>query len=111
MIFLKMKNNDLLTKKIELINLFNIYQNILTESQKKYFYEHIFLDLSLSELSENYNVSRNAIFLAIKNATKKMIDYENKLNILKKTNEIKKLLDKYLETNNKQILEKIKEIF
>ena len=46
--------------------------------------EYYFDDLSLSELSENYNISRAAVSDMLKRSEKIMRDYEEKLNLVEK---------------------------
>ena len=45
-----------------LIELYDLYQRLLTEKQQMYFESYYFLDLSLSEIAENYNISRNGVY-------------------------------------------------
>ena len=49
-----------------IISLYDIYNSLLTDKQKLYFEDYYFNNLSLSEMSENYEVSRNAIHKQIK---------------------------------------------
>lgn len=64
-----------------LIRLYNVYKNLLTEKQCSYFEEYYLYDCSLSEIAENYNVSRNACFDAIKKCENLLEDYESKLHL------------------------------
>ena len=41
--------------------LYDIYKPLLTIKQQQYFEEYYYNNLSLSEISENYDISRNAI--------------------------------------------------
>ena len=71
-------------KNIYLINLYDLYGSLLTKKQQNYFEEYYFDNLSLKEISENYNVTRNAIFNVLKETEEKLKNYEEKLKILKK---------------------------
>ncbi len=96
-----------LEKNIYLADLYDIYQNLLTEKQKKYFYDYYFLDLSLAEIAETYNLSRNAIFDQIKHTENKLIEFEESLALYAK---IKKIEDLNIEEGLKnKILDIIKE--
>ena len=54
-------------KDRELIcGLYDLDSNLLTEKQKNYFEDYYFMDLSLAEIAENNNVSRNAIHKRLK---------------------------------------------
>ena len=62
-------------------SLFDIYGILLTEKQQEYFKLYYFEDLLLDEISENFNISKNAVSKEIKRA-KKMLDYyEEKLHL------------------------------
>lgn len=74
-------------------NLYDLYGNLLTNKQKNYFEDYYFNNLSLSEMAENYDVSRNAISKQLHNIVSKLIDYEEKLQLLNKKNKLLKLFD------------------
>lgn len=82
----------MLEKKIFLSNLFDCYGELLTEKQKKYFKDYYFENLSLSEMSDIYQVSRNAIYNVLNNTEKKLIYYEDKLSLFQKKQNIKELI-------------------
>lgn len=93
-------------KNIYLINLYDIYGSLLTEKQQNYFEEYYFDNLSLKEISENYDVTRNAIFNVLKETEDKLNYYEENLNIYKKNKKIKEIL----ETEDKNLKKKIEEV-
>lgn len=72
---------DALSKSIRIIALYDIYQELLTEKQKKYIEYYYFDNLSLSEISENLDVSRNAVHDQIKRAVKKLEDFETAIKV------------------------------
>lgn len=80
----------------ELILLYDYYGELLSKSQREYFEDYYFNNLSLGEISEELNISRNAVHKQIKSAIEKLMFYEEKLRLINKTNT---LLDKvnYLE--------------
>jgi len=72
--------------------LYDLYKNLLTDKQKEYFEEYYFNNLSFSEIAENYDVSRNAVYRQVK-FTKDILDnYEEKLMLKKKKDEIEEIL-------------------
>lgn len=93
--------------KIYLSNLYDIYGKLLTEKQRQNFEEYYFHDLSLAELSENYDVSRNAIHKSLKESIDKLQYYEDKLHIYQKNKELMELMRKYPEMERE--LERIME--
>ena len=75
-----------------LSTLFDYYGELLTEKQIEYFKDYYFDNLTLSEISENNNVSRNAIHKALKEAEEKLLFYEEKLQLVDKSNKIKAIV-------------------
>ncbi len=82
-----------LEKRTYYINLFDIYKELLTTKQQEYFQDYYLEDFSLKEISENYNVSRNAIFDQIKKVVAILENFEDKLKIYNKNNKIKNLIE------------------
>ena len=86
-----------------LIILYDYYENLLSDKQKEYFSLYYFDNLSLSEISENLSVSRNAIHKSLKSIENLLLDYEDKLKIYNKTKKIEDIIkgslveDKVLE--------------
>lgn len=93
--------------RIYIIDLYDIYSNLLTEKQQTYFEDYYFNNLTLGELSENYNISRNGVYKQIKDAEEKLKNFENKLKIYDRNKQIDKLitdLDKNLKDKIKDLL-------
>lgn len=88
-----------LASKEHLISLYLTYSPLLTKTQADYFHAHYFLDYSLAEIAENSKISKNAVFLSLKQTERKLIDFEIKLKLVKKTENlhkrIKNISDKY----------------
>lgn len=80
-----------LEKREEVINLYDVYQDLLTDKQKSYFEEYYFDDLSIGEIAENHTVSRNAVFDQLKRVIGILKDYEAKLKLVDKVNQIEKI--------------------
>lgn len=92
--------------RIYLINLYDYYGDLLTKKQQEYFEEYYFDNLTLSEISENHSISRNAISKQLKDVITKLELYEDKLKLYAKGIKIKKLISN-LDT---KLQEKIKEL-
>ena len=75
------------------IILYDYYGNLFTLKQKQYFEEYYFNNLSLSEVSENYRLSRNAIHKQIKNIETKLLEYESKLKLYEKGLKLKQIIE------------------
>ena len=73
-------------------SLFDYYGELLTTTQINYFKAYYCDNLSLSEISIEYNVSRNAISKTLKEVKEKLDYYENKLTLYKNKQEIIRIL-------------------
>ena len=67
-----------------LIELYMIYGCLLTEKQQDIFERYFYEDLSLSEISENTNISKSYIGKTINTINEKLNYYESHLKIHKK---------------------------
>lgn len=85
--------------------LFDYYGNLLTEKEQIYFKDYYFENLSLSEIAENNNISRNAVYKQIKSSEIKLEQYELKLKIISRDEKIKKLLEQIKDERVSKILE------
>ena len=92
-----------LEKREEVIALYDIYNELLTDKQKMYFEEYYYCDMTLQEIASLHNVSRNAGFEQLNKTIRICEKYENSLHNLKN----QKLLNQALEINS---LNDIKEI-
>jgi len=75
------------------IELFDYYGDLFTEKQKEYFKDYYFNNLTLQEIADNNNVSKNAVHKNIKEIIKKLDYYELKLNLYNNKKEILKVLN------------------
>ena len=78
-------------KKEEIIELYDIYGSLLTDKQRTYFEDYYYMDLSLAEIAENYNISRNAIHDQLKRVNEALINFESNLHLHNKFKKIKNL--------------------
>ena len=108
MVYLKISIGDFVEDIIYYNELYDLYGELLTEKQKEYFENYYFNNLSLSEMAENYDVSRNAIHKQLKIVIDKLEDFENKLHLKCKLAE----LDDVIKTvDNEELKKKIEDIF
>lgn len=96
--------------------LYDFYGELLNEHQRKVYEDAVFNDLSLSEVADNYGVSRQAIHDLIKRVTKMLEKYENKLHMIERfakmqdiAQGIKDTIAEYKESRNDKLLDKISE--
>ena len=87
--------------------LYDLYGCLLTDKQREYFEDYYFNNLSFSEMSENYDVSRNAVFKQIHIVTDKLSDYEKILKLYEKKKLIAEISNKVLDAEIKKQLEEL----
>ena len=88
-------------KKIELGMLCDIYGNLLTEKQKEVINDYANQDLSLTEIAENNNITRQAVNDIVKKGETKLLEYEQTLGIMKKQLETEKQIQNILSELSK----------
>ncbi len=82
-----------MAKNLEISYLLDFYGECLTEKQRSFIDFYYNDDLSLSEIAENENITRQGVRDAIKRAENTLIDLENKLGFAKKNSELTKCLN------------------
>ncbi len=75
---MSLENNLLLAR------LYDLYGPLLSKTQQKVMEDYLFKDITLSEIAENQNVSRQAVKDAVSKAEQKLKGYEQKLGLLKR---------------------------
>ena len=70
------------------------YGELLSDKQKEYFEAYYFDNLSLAEIAENEDKSRNAIHKVIKSVVSKLYEYEDKLKLYHKDEKLKMIITK-----------------
>ena len=65
--------------------LLDIYGKLLTEKQYELLDDYYNSDLSLSEIAENQNITRQAVRDNLKKGENKLFEYEEKLGFMEKT--------------------------
>ncbi len=100
--------------KEHLISLYLTYSPLLTKTQADHFHAHYFLDYSLAEIAENSKISKNAVFLSLKQTERKLIDFEEKLSLVKRAKKrigkLKEIAKKYNIPLSELIEETIDEV-
>lgn len=94
-------------KNTKLILLYDYYGELLTDKQRTYFEDYYFNNLSLSEISEDNNVSRSAIQKQLKDIEEKLTYYEEKLRIIDRNRKIENLLEKLEDIDLKDKISKL----
>nr|WP_066639518.1 putative DNA-binding protein [Desulfolucanica intricata] len=94
--------------------LYDFYGQMLTEKQQHFFELYYEDDLSLGEIAEKFDVSRQAVHDSLKRAEQMLVKYEEKLGLVKKFIEqrdkivdAKILLDKFLKDRDDAKIEQV----
>lgn len=104
-------------KEFHKINLlYDFYGSLLTERQQNFIELYYGEDLSLGEIAEQYEVTRQAVHDTLKRAEQTLVNYEDKLGLVRKFNEeyqsleeVITLINQYEETRDINNLSKSKE--
>ena len=83
-------------EKVKLSMLCQFYGKLLTQKQCEFINDYYNNDLSLSEIAENNNITRQAVRDIIKKGEKKLFEYEEKLQFMKRTLNQEKKIEKAL---------------
>lgn len=94
-------------RRIYLTMLYDYYGELFNEHQRLYFEDYYFHNLSLGEISENYNVSRNAVHKTIKSVEEKLNEYEKKLGLHQKSILFNEIIDEITDEDLKKRLQEL----
>ena len=83
-------------EKVKISMLCQFYGKLLTQKQCEFINDYYNNDLSLSEIAENSNITRQAVRDIIKKGEKKLFEYEEKLQFMKRTLNQEKKIEKAL---------------
>ena len=96
---------------IKVSQLYDFYSELLSQKQKQYLNDYFFNDLSLTEISENYEISKQAFSNNMKRTIIELEQFEEKLNLIKLNNERLFLLNEIRKlTDNEEILDYIEQL-
>ncbi len=74
---------------VKLGMLYDFYGELLTDHQKEIYEDLVYNDYSISEIAESYGISRQAAHDLIKRCNKLLENYEQKLKLVQKFENIK----------------------
>ena len=86
-------------EKVKISVLLEIYGNILTQKQRDFMEYYYNEDLSLSEIADNNNITRQAVRTILVKSKNKLEEYEKQLKFMKKEKNIKNDLEKLKKSN------------
>ncbi len=74
--------------------LYDFYGSLLTGHQRAVYEQVVYQDMSLNEIAEEEGISKQAVSDLVKRTTAQMQAYEEKLGMIRKSRELKKLCGK-----------------
>lgn len=97
--------------------LYDFYNALLSDHQRKIYEDAVFNDMSLSEIAESYGISRQGAHDVIKRTDRLLADYEAKLHVVERYIDLRdglrkaeELIEDYKENKNKKTIEDIENI-
>ena len=99
-------------EKVKISILLELYGNLLTDKQYEYMDLYYNQDLSLSEIGDNEDITRQAVRTILLKSKKKLEEYEFKLKFMQKEEKIKQYIEELentkIDKDQKKIISKIK---
>lgn len=97
--------------------LYDFYGELLNEHQKSIYEDYVYNNIGLSEIAEERGISRQSVHDLVKRCSKTLEEYEEKLHLVKKFRETKRLAgrirsltDEFGNGCDDKIIEDIKDI-
>ena len=102
---------------VEQTLLYDFYGELLNEHQRGVYEDAVFNDLSLSEIADEYGISRQGVHDLIKRVSNTLEGYESKLHLVEKFMDTKvkitridELVDSYIMDGNMEYIHEIKKL-
>ncbi|MBQ8527016.1 MAG: DNA-binding protein [Lachnospiraceae bacterium] len=80
--------------------LYDFYGELLTEHQRQIYEDAVYNDMSLSELANDYGISRQGIHDLLKRCDKTLLSYESRLHLVERFGKIKDKIRQINETED-----------
>ena len=87
--------------------LYDFYGELLTEHQRQVYEARVFDNLSLSEIAQDFEISRQGVHDLVKRCDKILQDYEDKLHLLQKFMNIKETITRIESITNQDDVRKL----
>lgn len=100
-------------KLVQVAQLFDTYASLLNDKQQDVINCYYNEDLSLNEIAQNNNKSKQAISDMIQRSVDKLFEFENELSLIEKKKNLRAdlcLLRELIESSNKEAIDKIDEM-
>ncbi|MCR5687054.1 MAG: YlxM family DNA-binding protein [Lachnospiraceae bacterium] len=87
--------------------LYDFYGELLTEHQRQIYEDAVYNDCSLSELAEEYNISRQGVHDILRRCDRILEDYENKLGLVERFRQMRRLADSIIASTDDEEVKKM----
>ena len=102
---------------VEQTLLYDFYGELLNEHQRQIYTEAVFNDYSLSEIADEYGISRQGVHDLIKRVDKTLTEYEEKLHLIEKfiitkekVHQINQLSNEYIKSGDIESIHSIRKL-
>jgi len=102
-------DSEILKRRVYCNWLYDFYSPLLTERQRKVYETLCFSDLTLGEAAEVLGISRQGVYVLVRNVMKKLESFEKKLCFAVNTKKLENKI-KELEEENKSLRSEIKKL-
>lgn len=86
--------------KFTFIALWDIYRGLLTSTQSEITDMYLNMDLTVSEIAEQKGISRQAVSECLKGCKKQLEEYEEKLGLRQRINELSAEIERLKQNQN-----------
>lgn len=97
-------------KSLQTAILLDFYGNLLTDKMRRYMEMYYYDDLSLAEIAESENISRQGVYDSLKRADNTLMEFESKLGLAKRFKDQTDKTGRALAELDKGNISKAKEI-
>ena len=91
--------------------LLDYYGDFLTKHQRDVFNEYYNEDLSMSEIAENYGISKSAVQDMIQRTIKRLNDLEDHLKLIEKDNKLNELIQQMRKEDDELLNSYIEKLY
>ncbi|NLK12187.1 MAG: hypothetical protein GX312_01155 [Candidatus Phytoplasma sp.] len=101
---------EALEKTEKLNQLFELYQDLLTEKQREYYQLYYYEDYSLQEIATTLSISRNAVYDQLNKVEQHLLNYEQILKLNEKKILRLTYLNQYEHTKDEKYLKMLRKM-
>jgi len=89
-----------IVKELNIVKLLDVYANLLTPRQQEILKMYYNFDVSISEIAENFKITRQSVKDCIDKCKNQLTEFEDKLRFLEKEQKAKDEIEQVLSLND-----------